>query len=104
MTLESSTRLDLWRQHLGRVPDPVWDWAELETLILADNRLIELSAGVGRLKSLRVLDLGHSELTSITESLSELVKLTSRLDQQTRSSFHHRPMCPRSAAAHRSAH
>jgi hypothetical protein len=29
--------LNLWQQKLGNFPDSVWDQADLETLVLADN-------------------------------------------------------------------
>jgi hypothetical protein len=35
--------LNLWKRGLGQVPDSVWDQAELETLVLADNGLTEVS-------------------------------------------------------------
>ncbi len=41
---------------------------ELETLVLADNDLTEVSAGIGRLRKLRMLDLGHNLLTSVPDT------------------------------------
>jgi Leucine-rich repeat (LRR) protein len=58
------------------VPDYVWDETELETLVLADNALIELSEQIGHLKKLRMLDLGHNELTGVPHALGELDALT----------------------------
>jgi len=37
------SQLNLWKKHLGSVPDHVWEQIELETLILADNDLSEIS-------------------------------------------------------------
>jgi Leucine-rich repeat (LRR) protein len=62
-----STDLNLWKQRLGVVPESVWDRVELETLLLADNGLSALSPKIGTLTKLRMLDLGHNELTSLPE-------------------------------------
>ncbi len=56
------SNLNLWKKQLTHVPDFVWQQSELETLILADNNLSELSGQIGRLKRLRTLDLGHNHL------------------------------------------
>src|SRR4051812_43430778 len=71
--------LNLWKQHLGRVPESVWEQTELETLVLADNDLTEVSADIGRLKRLRMLDLGHNSLSSVPESLGDLENLSAFL-------------------------
>lgn len=63
-------------ERLGRVPESVWEQAELETLVLADNKLSEVSEQIGRLKRLRVLDLGHNELTRLPDALADLDGLT----------------------------
>ena len=47
------------------MPDTVWDETGLETLVLADNGLSEVSHLVGRLQTLRMLDLGHNELAEV---------------------------------------
>jgi len=41
----ASAHLNLWKQHLGRVPESVWDQTDLETLVLADNSLSEVPIG-----------------------------------------------------------
>src|SRR4051812_38261123 len=71
-----SPHLNLWRQRLGRVPDSVWERTDLETLVLADNDLSEISEQIGRLKSLRMLDVDHNRLTEVPAALSELDGLT----------------------------
>jgi hypothetical protein len=43
------------------VPDSVWEQTELESLVLAENGLSEVSEQIGRLKRLRMLDVGHIE-------------------------------------------
>ncbi len=48
--------LNLWEKRLGHVPEWVWQRTELETLVLADNDLSEVSEEIGRLKNLRMLD------------------------------------------------
>src|SRR5690242_18039339 len=68
--------LNLWKRRLGRVPESVWQQIELETLVLADNDLTEVSARIGRLKRLRMLDLGHNALRSVPESLGNLDALS----------------------------
>jgi hypothetical protein len=45
----SASRLNLWKKRLARVPDSVWERTELETLVLADNELSEVSEPIGRL-------------------------------------------------------
>ena len=61
----SSSNLNLWKQRLGRVPDSVWNKTSLETLVLADNELSEISENINRLTRLRMLDLGHKDRKSV---------------------------------------
>ena len=68
--------LKLWKQGLVRVPDFVWERIELRTLILAENRLKEVSEQIGLLKNLRTLDLGHNQLINVPQSLGDLEGLT----------------------------
>jgi Leucine-rich repeat (LRR) protein len=70
------TDLNLWKQQLGRVPEYVWERADLETLILADNGLWDLPAQIGRLRRLRMLDVGHNQLTAVPEELGDLEGLS----------------------------
>ena len=55
--MDSATTLNLWKQHLGRVPESLWDRIEIETLILADNDLTEMSESIDRLQSFPRLGL-----------------------------------------------
>jgi len=71
-----SSELSLWKKQLGRVPNSVWEQTELESLVLAENGLSEVSEQIGRLKRLRMLDLGHNKLTRLPESLGEIEGLT----------------------------
>jgi hypothetical protein len=41
--------------------------------VLAENELSEVSEQIGRLKRLRVLDLGHNELIWVPDGLADLV-------------------------------
>jgi Leucine rich repeat len=68
--------LNLWKKHLGHVPDSIWDQTDLETLVLADNDLSEVSDRIGDLKKLRMLDLGHNRLISIPDAIADLDGLT----------------------------
>src|SRR5260370_41179101 len=68
--------LSLWKKELGVVPAWVWERTELETLVLADNRLTDLSDRIGGLKKLRMLDLGHNKLGQLPDALGELSGLT----------------------------
>src|ERR1039458_10113811 len=68
--------LNLWKKHLGQVPQSVWNQTELETLVLADNDLSEVSEQIGRLRKLRMLDLGHNQLTRVPDALADLDGLT----------------------------
>src|SRR5690348_8376703 len=76
MSGSSAVNLSLWKHHCGRVPESVWERLDLETLVLADNDLTELSGRVGQLKRLRMLDLGHNALCSLPESLGNLESLS----------------------------
>lgn len=69
---QSATHLNFWKHQLGCVPDSVWEETGLETLVLADNQLCEVSPQIGRLKSLTMLDLGHNYLTAVPETLADL--------------------------------
>jgi Leucine-rich repeat (LRR) protein len=71
-----SPNLNLWKKRLHRVPDWVWERSDLETLVLADNQLSEVSGQIGRLKKLRMLDLGHNGLTHVPDALADLDGLT----------------------------
>jgi Leucine-rich repeat (LRR) protein len=48
---------------------------ELETLVLADNGLTEVSEQIGSLKRLRMLDRGHNKLPGVPETLGDLDRL-----------------------------
>jgi hypothetical protein len=67
--------VNLWRQHLGRVPDEVFADPAIATLILADNDLAEVPARLGELRALRVLDLGHNQLGGLPDVLDALAAL-----------------------------
>jgi Leucine-rich repeat (LRR) protein len=75
MTMMPETHLNLWKKHLGCVPREVWENTELETLVLADNDLEEISPEIGRLRRLRMLDLGHNRLQSQPEEIGDLERL-----------------------------
>lgn len=75
--LENSDRhLSLWKQRLGTVPEWVWERTDLETLVLAENDLREVSERIGGVKRLRMLDLGHNKLTHLPETISQLDSLS----------------------------
>jgi Leucine-rich repeat (LRR) protein len=71
-----AAHLNLWKKHLGHVPDSVWNQTDLETLVLADNDLSQVSEQIGRLRKLRMLDLGHNQLTRLPDALADLESLT----------------------------
>ncbi len=66
---------NLWKKHLGVVPDEIWDRSSLRVLILADNELAEISSKIGNLQNLCTLDLGHNQLLKIPEELGDIRKL-----------------------------
>ena len=68
--------LSLWKKGLRVVPTWVWERTELETLVLADNGLSDLSDRIGGLKKLRMLDLGHNKLAGLPDALGDLSGLT----------------------------
>jgi Leucine-rich repeat (LRR) protein len=67
--------LNLWKRKLGHVPESVWEQRELETLVLADNDLTEVSGKIGDLQALRMLDLGHNAITKLPDELGNLAGL-----------------------------
>lgn len=71
--------LSLWKQHLGAVPEEVWDRTDLDAVVLADNDLTEVSERIGGLGRLRMLDLGHNRLEQLPEALGELQALSDYL-------------------------
>lgn len=54
MTDALGPNLDLWKHHLGYIPDAVWSRPDLETLVLADNALPEVPERIGSMKRLRI--------------------------------------------------
>lgn len=74
--LRPTQSLNLWGKQLGRIPDEVWQQSSLETLVLADNGLSEVSQQIGTLKNLRMLDLGHNHINKLPAALGELDGLT----------------------------
>ncbi|MBW8866608.1 MAG: leucine-rich repeat domain-containing protein [Acidobacteria bacterium] len=77
--MSSSAHLNLWKQQLGAVPESVWERTDLETLVLADTGLTEVSSRIGGLKKLRMLDLGHNQLTRVPDAIGDLDALTNFL-------------------------
>jgi Leucine-rich repeat (LRR) protein len=71
MTGACDSHLNLWKKHLGEVPESVWQCTNLETLVLADKALREVSEKIRNLKQLRMLDLGHNQLTQVPAALGE---------------------------------
>jgi len=65
----SAVNMNLWKKHLGYIPDSIWEHLEIETLVLAENDLTEIPARIADLKHLRMLDLGHNALTQLPEEL-----------------------------------
>jgi hypothetical protein len=55
MSNGSGKHLNLWKHNLGKVPESVWSETQLETLVLAENGLTEISERIGGLKKLRML-------------------------------------------------
>ena len=54
----------------------MWQKTGLETLVLAENELSEVSGQVGGLRRLCMLDLGHNRLTEVPDTLADLDALT----------------------------
>src|SRR4051812_18488813 len=67
--------LNFWKQPLRAVPDEVWQRSDVETLVLADTGLTEVSERLGELRLLRMLDLGHNELTTLPDAVGDLESL-----------------------------
>src|SRR5277367_1620686 len=76
MPAPPNLNLNLWKKQLGNVPDSVWQETEIVTLVLADNGLSEVSSQISSLKMLRMLDLGHNQLTVLPEEIGHLPNLT----------------------------
>jgi hypothetical protein len=49
----SALQLNFWKEDLRQVPEAVWDQVNVEALVLAENRLTEVSDRIGRLKEMR---------------------------------------------------
>jgi Leucine-rich repeat (LRR) protein len=49
---------------------------ELETLVLASNKLLALHSSVWALTTLKLLDLGHNNLSDLPAEISSLTGLT----------------------------
>lgn len=64
--------LNFYQKRLRRVPDEVFRETGLETLILAENLLVEVPPEIGGLKYLRMLDLGHNYLRAVPSELGDL--------------------------------
>ena len=58
------------------MPEWVWEQTNVETLVLADNGLTEVSVRIGDMRALRMLDLGHNRLTAVPEALGDLDPLS----------------------------
>ena len=56
--------LDLTGRGLFRVPDAVTELSEIEKLVLDENNLIALPAGINKLKNLILLNLKNNKLTN----------------------------------------
>ena len=68
--------LNYWKQPLAGVPDEVWTTPQLEALILAETGLTTVHAAIGRLTSLRMLDLGHNAIAMLPDAIGDLTGLT----------------------------
>src|SRR5262245_31060515 len=112
MTGALGPHLSLWKQALGVVPDEVWDRKDLQTVVLADNDLVEVSDRIGNLRNLRMLDLGHNRLRCLPDSIgdieglsdflylhdNQLTELPASLMRLNRLLPEHQPQCVRGAA------
>ena len=58
-TLSGLTSLSLYSNQLSALPVSLWQLQRLRTLNLAENHLISLAEGIGRLTSLEMLDRIH---------------------------------------------
>ena len=67
--------INLWKKNLRHVPDEVWQQTAAEVLILADNRLTNISPAVSALQALRTLDLGHNQLADLPDTIGDLTAL-----------------------------
>ncbi len=64
--------LNLWKQHLGKVPDYVWSLGLSDFLYLHDNRLRGLPASIANLKRLRYLNLSENRFEAVPAAVCEL--------------------------------
>jgi Leucine-rich repeat (LRR) protein len=76
-TPEKVYRLNLSNQKFKMPSDSIWArFSNLEYLNLKNNHLTNLPAGIGNLKSLRVLDLSSNDFKILPQSFSSLENLT----------------------------
>jgi Leucine-rich repeat (LRR) protein len=73
--INTTTRLDLFRINLTKLPENIGQLTKLKVLSLYDNKLTKLPESIGNLTKLRVLNLRDNELTSLPESIGDLTKL-----------------------------
>ena len=52
------------------------DRKDLQTLVLAENDLADVSERIGQLRGLRMLDLGHNRLRRVPASIGDIEGLT----------------------------
>src|SRR5262245_56211538 len=68
--------LNLWRNRITQLPARIGELRSLRVLIVADNLLTSLPKEIGRLACLETLDLGHNRLATVPEELGDLAGLT----------------------------
>ena len=72
---EGGTDLYLVRLNLDRLPDNLWQLANLQKLSLNINRLTELPESLGQLVHLKELVVGPNRLKTLPDSLTRLTNL-----------------------------
>ena len=69
---EGTSKLDLSRTGITRIPDTIGNMTQLDRLILSENKIQALPESIGMLSKLKTLYLFHNQLTSLPESLGNM--------------------------------
>ena len=69
-----ASNLDLSSQHLEQIPDDIYKILTLESLDLSHNLLLEIE-GIGKLKTLKHLDISDNKISVLPKSILDLKDL-----------------------------
>ncbi|XP_013412224.1 protein flightless-1 homolog isoform X3 [Lingula anatina] len=74
-TLENLTDIDLSKNDLPKVPEPIYKLLSIKRLNISDNNITELSSLVDSWSELEVLNASRNKLTALPASICKLTRL-----------------------------